>query len=304
MEYIKIENSFPRLPRCAVTLGKFDGLHRGHRKLVENVVKWKKKGVPAVMFAFITGEKTILSRDERRSLAEELGIDIFIECPLDDRVRRMEADWFVSEILENNLHAVNVTVGKDFRFGHARMGNPELLKNMGCRIGFTTDVIPSETEGPRKISSTYVREELSCGNMEKAADLLGTPFRLDARVEHGRGLGHKELLPTLNLIPAEEKLMPPNGVYMTWTYIDGGVYPGITDVGNKPTVGGTFLAAETYLLTGGRDLYDLPCRTEFLHYHRPEQKFESLDALKKQLLADAEAGNQYFAGEEVLGNQP
>ena len=236
MEYIKIENSFPRLPCCAVTLGKFDGLHRGHRKLVESVVRWKEKGVPAVMFAFTTGGKTILSREERRHLADELGIDIFMECPLDERIRRMEADLFVRGILAQDLHCVNIVVGEDFRFGHARRGTPDLLRKTGEELGFSVDIIPAETDGSRKISSTYIREELNRGNMEKTADLLGTPFRLDAAVAHGRGLGHKELLPTLNLIPAEEKLMPPNGVYMTRTYIDGGIYPGITDVGKKPTV--------------------------------------------------------------------
>ncbi len=294
MEYIKIENGFPTLPCCAITLGKFDGLHRGHRKLVENVVKWKENSVPAVMFAFIAGGKTILSREERRHLADELGIDIFVECPLDAGIRRMEADLFVREILSQDFHAVNIVVGEDFRFGHARKGSPALLRKMGEQLGFSVDIIPAETDGSRKISSTFIRGELSRGNMEKAADLLGTPFRLDAAVEHGRGLGHKELLPTLNLIPAEEKLMPPNGVYMTYTHIDGGMYPGITDVGKKPTVGGTFLAAETYMLTGGRDLYGLPCRTEFLHYHRTEQKFDSLDALKNQLQKDVAAGEKYF----------
>ena len=159
-------------------------------------------------------------------------------------------------------------------------------------------MIPFETDGGRKISSTYVREELRSGRMEKTAALLGAPFRFDSVVEHGRGLGHRRLLPTLNLIPPEDKLMPPAGVYMTFTHIDGGVYPGITDVGTKPTVGGSFCAAETYLLEGGRDLYGFPCRTEFLHYHRKEKRFENLEALKKQLYSDVAAAEDYFKKEQ------
>ena len=295
MEYIQIENEFPHLPSGAVTLGKFDGIHRGHRRLVENVINWKEKGAAAVMFAFNVNEKTILSRTERRRMAEELGLDFLIECPLNEHIRHMKAERFVKEILAGDLHAVNVTVGEDFRFGFERKGTPELLTRLSDRLGFETDIIPFETDGTRKISSTYVREELRRGNMEKTMKLLGAPFRLDAVVEDGRGLGHIKLLPTLNLIPPEDKLMPPNGVYMTKTYIDGGVYPGITDVGFKPTVNGTFLAAETYLLRGGRDLYGLPCRTEFYHYRRKEKTFESLEALKSQLLLDAEAGEAFFA---------
>jgi len=294
MDYIQIEDSFPHLQAAAVTMGKFDGLHRGHRKLIENVVSWKEQGALAVMFAFITGESMIISREERQRLAEELGIDVLLECPLDEHIRHMKAEQFVKEILLGDLHAVNVTVGEDFRFGFERKGTPDLLRTMSRQFGFQTDVIPFETDGSRKISSTYIREELRYGNMEKVASLLGTPFLLDAVVEHGRGLGHLRLLPTLNLIPPEEKLMPPNGVYMTRTYIDGEVLPGITDVGKKPTVGGTFLAAETYLLKGGRDFYEKPCRTEFLHYKRPEKRFESLDALKQQLLRDAEEAKVYF----------
>lgn len=294
MEYIQIEDSFPRLPSCAVTLGKFDGIHRGHRKLVDNVVRRKEVGDLAVMFAFTTGEKMILSREERLSLAEELLIDIFIECPLNDHIRHMKAEHFVREILLGDLNAQNITVGEDFRFGYERKGNAAMLEMLGKTLGFETTVVPSETDGSRKISSTYVREELRYGNMEKVTELLASPFRLDAVVEHGQGLGHKKLLPTLNLIPPEDKYMPPNGVYMTLTTIDGGTYPGITDVGRKPTVGGSFLAAETFLLEGGRDLYGLPCRTEFLHYRRPEKRFESLEALKAQLKSDEAAAREYF----------
>ena len=294
MEYIQIEDSFPRLPSCAVTLGKFDGIHRGHRKLVDNVVRRKEVGDLAVMFAFTTGEKMILSREERLSLAEELLIDIFIECPLNDHIRHMKAEHFVREILLGDLNAQNITVGEDFRFGYERKGNAAMLEMLGKTLGFETTVVPSETDGSRKISSTYVREELRYGNMEKVTELLASPFRLDAVVEHGQGLGHKKLLPTLNLIPPEDKYMPPNGVYMTLTTIDGGTYPGITDVGRKPTVGGSFLAAETFLLEGGQDLYGLPCRTEFLHYRRPEKRFESLEALKAQLKSDEAAAREYF----------
>ena len=149
-------------------------------------------------------------------------------------------------------------------------------------------------EGKRKISSTFIREELKRGNMEKVNDLLGFPFFVDGVIEHGRGMGHKFLLPTTNIIPAKEKLMPPNGVYDTVSHFKDRSLKGITNVGYKPTVGEKFLGVETYLFDCEEDLYGEPCRVEFFHYSRPEKRFSSIEALKEQLMKDAEKGKAYF----------
>ena len=156
------------------------------------------------------------------------------------------------------------------------------------------DVIPKELEGKRKISSTFIREELKRGNMEKVNDLLGFPFFVDGVIEHGRGMGHKFLLPTTNIIPAKEKLMPPNGVYDTVSHFKDRSLKGITNVGYKPTVGEKFLGVETYLFDCEEDLYGESCRVEFFHYSRPEKRFSSIEALKEQLMKDAEKGKAYF----------
>ena len=116
MEYFLIDDTFPHLQESAVTLGKFDGIHLGHRKLLKNVTEWKDKGALSVMFAFCTGEKMLLTGEERRTLAEELSLDVLIECPLDEKIRHMKAERFTREILKGDLHAVNVTVGEDFPF--------------------------------------------------------------------------------------------------------------------------------------------------------------------------------------------
>ena len=294
MEYLKIDGEFPRLSKSAVTLGKFDGIHRGHQKLVEKILEQKEKGLQTVLFSLGIGSQMIFTKEERCQLLEKAGVDVLIECPLDNRIRHMKAETFIKEILVGDLQAEHVAVGEDFRFGYECKGTPQLLETMGRKLGFTVDVVPKEMEGRRKISSTFIREELKKGNMEKVNDLLGIPFFVDGVIEHGRGMGHKVLLPTTNIVPAKEKLMPPNGVYDTVSHFKDRTLCGITNVGYKPTIGEKFLGVETYLFDCEEDLYGEPCRVEFFHYSRPEKRFSSIEALKQQLLKDAEKGKAYF----------
>ena len=294
MEYLKIDGNFPRLSKSAVTLGKFDGVHRGHMKLVEHVLQQKENGLQAVMLALGNASRTILTAEERRALLEELGMDVLLECPLSERMKHMKAENFVKEILVGDLQAAYVAVGEDYRFGFERRGTPALLKELGKKYHFQVEILPKEMDGHRKISSTYVREELDRGDMEKFRSLMGCNFSVEGIVEHGRGMGHKYLLPTANLVPPREKLMPPNGVYITRSYFKDKVYGGITNVGYKPTVGEKFLGVETYLFDCEEELYGKYCKVEFIKFIRPEQKFGSLEMLKAQLLRDADRGREYF----------
>ncbi|MDO5135521.1 MAG: bifunctional riboflavin kinase/FAD synthetase [Eubacteriales bacterium] len=294
MEYRKTEGEFPLLSKSAVTLGKFDGIHRGHQKLVERVLEQKEKGLQAVLLAFDLPGKRILAREERRRLLEKMGVDILLECPLTDHFKHMSPETFAREILADALHAACVVVGEDYRFGFQRKGTPGLLKKLGMEYGFQVEVLPKEMAMERKISSSFIREELKRGNMEKVTALLGCDYFVEGEILHGRGLGHRMLLPTTNIRPPEDKLMPPNGVYITESHFERGTYQGITNVGYKPTVGGTFMGVETYLFHCGEDLYGESCQVDFKHFLRPEQRFSSLEALKSQLLRDAKSGEQYF----------
>lgn len=295
MEYLKIEGEFPKLANCAVTMGKFDGIHRGHRKLVEKIKERKALGEQAVLFAIDASSNMILTSAERASLLEKLGVDVLVECQLNDRIRHMKAENFIKEILIGDLQVSYVAVGEDFRFGFERKGTPAMLKEFGKKYGFHTEILPKEMDGHRKISSTFVREELNRGNMEKFHFLMGTDFSVEGIIEHGRGMGHKYLLPTTNLIPPVEKLMPPNGVYITVSHFKDRSYQGITNVGHKPTVGGEkFIGVETYLFDCDENLYGEYCKVDFKKFLRPEQKFSSLEALKAQLERDADKGREYF----------
>ena len=300
MEYVKIEGQFPKFTRCAVTLGKFDGIHRGHRKLIQTILDRKSEyGELAVVMAFVSDRQTILTSEERRILLEKMGVDVLLECPLNDQMKHMKADVFIRQILKGDLQASCVVVGEDFRFGHERKGTPQLLEKAGEKYEYDTIVVPKEMEGSRKISSTYIREELKKGNMEKVRELLGNPFFAVGTVTHGRGMGHRDFFPTANILPPKQKLLPPNGVYVTVSHFDGTDYPGITNIGYKPTVGEAFLGIETNLFDCDLDLYGQNCTVDFYKFIRPEQKFASFEALKAQIRKDIEAGKAYFQEEKT-----
>lgn len=294
MEYLKIDGEFPKLTNCAVTMGKFDGIHRGHRKLVEKIKERKAFGEQAVLLAIDASSNMILTSEERASLLEKMGIDVLVECRLNDRIRHMKAENFIKEILIGDLGTSYVVVGEDNRFGFERKGNPQLLKEFGEHYGFEVEVLSKEMDGRRKISSTFIREELKKGNMEKITSLMGADYFVEGKVVHGRGMGHKVLLPTTNLVPPKSKILPPNGVYVTSSSFQGRIYHGITNIGYKPTVGESFVGVETYLFDCKEDLYGQECRVDFKKFLRPERKFPSLEALKDRLLADAEDGKEYF----------
>ena len=290
---------------CVVALGTFDGLHRGHLDVIETArdkahecnsqlavftfsnhpFEWIRPGM--VPPALITGA-------QKQELLQQLGVDVLVECQLNDRIRHMKAENFIKEILMGDLGASYVVVGEDNRFGFERKGTPRLLMEFGEKYGFDVEILSKEMDGHRKISSTYIREELKKGNMEKVTSLMGRDYFVEGQVVHGRGMGHKVLLPTTNLVPPRTKILPPNGVYVTSSYFGDKIYHGITNIGCKPTVGESFIGVETYLFDCKEDLYGEECRVDFKKFLRPERKFPSLEALKSRLLADAEDGRRYF----------
>lgn len=304
MEYLKAEGGFPTLSQSAVTLGKFDGIHRGHQKLVECVEKQKERGLLTVLLAFDLPGKMILARQERARLLEKMGIDVLLECPLTEEFKQMEPEAFAKDVLAGALHASCVVVGEDYRFGYQRKGTPRLLRELGKKYGFDVKALPREMDQDRKISSTFIREEIRRGNMEKVTALLGRDYFVKGVIQHGRGLGHRMLLPTTNIRPPSDKLMPPNGVYITVSHFGRETYKGITNVGYKPTVGEEFIGVETYLFDCNEDLYGESCQVDFKHFLRPEQKFSSLEALKSQLLRDAGAGEFYFCKKGMASPHP
>ena len=291
--------------RSCITLGKFDGLHRGHQKLIERIKEKRGKNCKAVVFTFDVSPKSyilhtppkyLLTYEERRELAENLGVDILAECPFTEELMHMEPEAFVKEYLVDRLHGEYLAVGPDFRFGYQRKGTPQLLKELGEKYGFRTEILEKEKYKDKDISSTYIREELDQGHIEEVNRLLGYPYFTKGEIVHGRQLGRTIGIPTANLIPPSEKKLPPNGVYITESMIQGKTYQGITNVGYNPTVKENFLGVKTYLFSCNADLYGQEAEVKFYRYLRPEIKFASLEELKNQMMKDIQKGKDYFNG--------
>ena len=306
MEYIKGTTDFSIEEPSVVTIGKFDGLHVGHQKLLHLVCEKKKDGVKAVVFTFDVppgaklsgkGMDTLVTNEERCQMLEEQGIDYLIECPFVPEIMSMEPERFVEEVLVGRLKARYIVAGTDCGFGHNRRGDYKLLQKLAPVYGYEVDIVEKVQYQGRDISSTYVREEIAKGNMELADFLLGYTYRISGTVEHGNHLGGTKLdMPTANLFPPEHKLLPPNGVYATKTIVDGKRYEGISNIGTKPTVSeGNARGIETLLFDFSGDLYGKNITVELYTFERPEMKFASLDELKVQMHKDMEFGKKFFA---------
>ena len=297
MQVIKDTTDFSIDGVSSVTLGKFDGVHRGHRALMDRVCAYaegsREKPV-RVMFSLLIAQKMLLTRSERRTVIEKAGMDVLIECPFEDSVMNMEAEDFVRDILRDRLHAVHVVVGADYHFGHERRGDVELLRKMGEQEGFTVEILPKVRDEGGDISCTRIRRLLQDGDMERVREMLGFSFFVDGTVTHGREIGRKIGFPTANIIPGNEKLLPPNGVYFVRGHVDGEVCGGVTNIGVKPTVSGTELGIETCLFDCSKDLYGKQLRVELLHFARPEKKFDSIEELANQIERDKEAGMAFY----------
>lgn len=310
MRYITKTLEFEALKPSAVTLGKFDGVHRGHRRLIDRILELgSREGLETVIFTFdvppqsrLSGEEPqlLLTNGERRDFLRGLGTDTLIECPFVPELIHMEPEAFAREILAGRLKARTVAVGPDFRFGSRRRGTPALLAELGEAYGFSVEILEKVTDAGREISSTYIRETLALGDMERVTELLGRPYSLTGEIVRGRQLGRTIGVPTINQIPPKEKMLPPRGVYASVTEVAGRTYRGITNIGVKPTVQEKFVGAETYLFGCSRELYGETARVELLHYQRPEQRFPSVDALREQLLRDSEQGENYFCSRKRM----
>lgn len=296
MRYTTGKSDFTSDTPCVITLGKFDGLHRGHKKLLERVIDISgEQKLTSVMFTFEVspyvltqgaGRRVLLTNEERRRRLEQTELDWLIECPFDEHMMRMTAEDFVRDILVKRLKAACLVIGPDFRFGHKRAGDAAFLKRMGREYGFSVEILAKEMYGDREISSTLIREKILSGEMEAAADMLGYPYYFYGRIIRGRQIGRKLGLPTTNLKADESKVLPPFGVYATRSSIGDMEFGGVTNIGVKPTVPERFVGVETHLFSCNLNLYGDMQKVELIHFQRPERKFASLEALKRQILAD------------------
>ncbi len=303
MIYLRGTTDFSIEAPTVITFGKFDGIHRGHRLLLEALLKKKEEELEGVVFTFdipprkkVEGDRgeVLTTNEEKLHIFENFGVDYVIECPFNEEIRSMEAVEFIRMIVEN-LHVKCMVVGTDFHFGYQRAGDYRLLQEYAKELGYEVLVIDKMKSEGRDISSTLVRDHIKEGQIEKANELLGYPYFVQGIVEHGNEIGRTIGFPTINLVPEEEKLLPPFGVYITKVLIGGEEYCGITNVGCKPTIEGVNpVGVETHVLDFSDDVYDMSVEVEFLHRIRAEVKFNSIDELKAQLQQDIKIANIYF----------
>lgn len=288
-----------------LSLGKFDGLHRGHELLLNCVFEKAKQGLKTAVFTFdippgsvtaLESHRVITTNEEKQKLLNERGVDYLIECPFTEEIMHMQAEQFIREIAAR-LRVKWMVVGTDFRFGHNRRGDYHMLQTYAGTYGYQLCVVPKMQYKGCDISSTFIREEISKGNIELANQLLGYPYFVQGKIIHGNQVGRRIGFPTINIQPPGHKFLPPFGVYVSRIDLDGQRYGGITNIGKKPTIhvhGTNPVGVETYIYDFHGDVYEKEATVSLLHFERPEMEFAGIEELKGQLQKDICDGRKYL----------
>lgn len=290
-----------------IALGFFDGVHLGHGALLRRVTERAREtgASPAVVTfdrapkSLVTGKPVSLlnSPEDRRDLIRRFyGIEDVVMLPFDQKMMTMPWQDFINVVLVKDQHAAHLVAGHDFHFGYKNQGTPELLQRSCAQLGLGCDIIPKVEVAGITVSSTYIRRLVELGQIDRANRFLGHPHTLTGTVRHGRGIGSARLFPTANLAIPPHVLVPSHGVYVTRAILDdGSAHPAVTNVGTRPTVNnGSDITVEACLLDFAGDLYGRTMRLEFFQHLRDEMRFDSLDALKARIAADAETTRRYF----------
>jgi riboflavin kinase/FMN adenylyltransferase len=285
---------------AAVAMGNFDGVHRGHQQVIALAAKAAGElGAPLGVITFDPhprvyfrpGEPAfrLMKPDQQARALEALGVEILYVLPLDAELANMTDREFATQVLHQGLGARHVAVGFDNTFGKGRSGNPDTMRAYGQELGFGVSVAEEVSDGSgEKFSSTAVRDALREGRPQDAAAVLGRPFAIEGAVQRGRQLGRKLGFPTAN-VALEDYVTPRFGVYATRTRLpDGREIPGVANIGINPTVEGVIRPLlEVWLFDFDEDIYDQVIETDLVTFLRDEKKFDSLEAMTVQVMADA-----------------
>lgn len=291
-----------------VTIGVFDGVHRGHQHLIRRLVAEARATNrlavaltfyphPDIVLRGLSGRYYLTTPEQRAEYLGELGIDYVITLPFNSEFRQIRAAAFVDMMLAH-LKLSSLWVGSDFAMGYQREGNIAFLRAQGEAKGFTLqaiDLIVAETDGA--ISSTAIREALVAGEVDKARGWLGRSYALSGEVVHGDHRGRLLGFPTANMATWPEQVIPANGIYAGWAYLGSERFMAATNIGVRPQFDGQDVRVEAYLLDFDRDIYGQQLTFTFEKYLRPELKFESVDRLLVQIAADVVATRAFLAAQ-------
>lgn len=300
--------------RCVLTIGVFDGVHRGHQELIATAVKEaRSRGVPSVLMTFDPhpmevvhpgshpAQLTTLTR--RAELVEELGIDVFLVMPFTPDFMKLSPDRFIHELLVERLHVVELVVGENFTFGKKAAGNVNTLRHAGERFGFAVRamslVADHHDDETVTFSSTYIRSCVDAGDVVAAAEALGRPHRVEGVVVRGEGRGRVLGFPTANVAPPMYSAIPADGVYAAWftvlghgpvvgTVVPGERYQAAVSVGTNPTFSGRTRTVEAYVLDMSADLYGQHVAIDFVARIRGQRRFAEVSDLISEMEADTE----------------
>lgn len=287
-----------------LTIGNYDGLHLGHRRIIERIkLKAREQKGTSMLMTFHPHPLTILKPEKfvglitplhvKRRLIEEAGVDVLFIVPFTDEFHLINPELFVDSLLMEKLGIKGLIVGYDFKFGKGGKGNVEYLASKSTEYGFFFEIQAAITLDGEKVGSNRIRKMIQDGDVRKAAAHLGRPYMIEGTVIKGDGRGRTIGFPTINL-KSDFPLIPKRGVYISMVEIDGKKFSAVTNIGYNPTFDGQGLTIETYILDFSQDLYGREIALYFLNRIRDEVKFSSVDELKGGIWKDVETAREYF----------
>ncbi len=287
-----------------LTIGNYDGLHLGHRRIIERIkLKAREQKGTSMLMTFHPHPLTILKPEKfvglitplhvKRRLIEEAGIDVLFIVPFTDEFHLINPELFVDSLLMEKLGIKGLIVGYDFKFGKGGKGNVEYLASKSAEYGFFFEIQAAITLDGEKVGSNRIRKMIRDGDVGKAGVHLGRPYMIEGTVIKGDGRGRTIGFPTINL-KSDFPLIPKRGVYISMVEIDGKKFSAVTNIGYNPTFDGQGLTIETYILDFSQDLYGREIALYFLNRIRDEVKFSSVDELKGRIWKDVETAREYF----------
>ncbi len=312
--FVGVEDITRTIRNPVLTIGNFDGVHRGHQALFQRVKEWARRlnGESVVMtfhpqplqvLAPETGPPLITLHERKIELIASCGIDVTIVIPFDRKFSKITAPSFVKDILVDKIGVKAIIVGYDYRFGHGRQGDIEFLRQMGDEHGFIVDIVSGVQVEDTVVSSTLIRQLILDGDLKEAGRLLGRPYEVSGTVVSGRRRGGRLLgFPTAN-IRLTGQACPRPGVYAVEAEVNGSRYGGAANLGYNPTFGDDELSLEVHILDFDKDIYGYPISVRFIDRLRDEVRFSGVEELVQQIRKDVEKARQILATREQAVNR-
>ena len=308
MQLIRGLHNLKKQSGCVLTIGNFDGVHRGHQEIIKRLVERAHElRLPSLVISFSVTPEAYFGRPKARLSSfrdkhlflKSMGVDKHLLIRFNNSFSQINATSFVENILVEKLKIRHCFIGDDFRFGKDRLGNYELLEKLSKANNFVAEKVGRVSFESQLVSSSAVRRCLSSGNFSMAENLLGRPFAISGRVSHGDKKGRTIGFPTIN-VGISRRLSPVHGVFNVLVEINKEVYCGVCNVGKRPTVGGEKTLLEVFIFDFDREIYVDRVTIVFKQKSRKEIKFDSFEELKQQIAKDVEIGKQYFKESAIL----